>query len=150
MAVSKQKQDSLELEREIERTKKMKEKKLDKKILKAFKKINNKNCYAFFKDSTNKSHHNLLQFLTLLEKRCENRYGKAKKYKKTLVYNVLHELIPNATKRQVKTLNAINRYMRKDENPSLGSFKFKNIFKGKDWSKLENVTDESVKEVKSE
>ena len=148
MGLSKQEQNNFEVRREIARTEKMKESKLDKKILKAFTKINNKNCYAFFKDPTNKSHHNLLHLLTLIEKRCEVRYGKAKKYKKKEVYSVLHELFYEATERQIKTLNAINRYMRKAKDSSLGLFKFKNIFKGKDWEKLEDSNIGLIKEVK--
>ena len=133
MAISKADKALKEEKREIQRHKKMSENKIDKKILSAFNKLNNKNCYAFFGDEDNSTHQNLMDFLNLLEKKCENRYGKAKKYKASDVLPMLEEIFREPTDRQIKTLNAINRYLRKEDDVDLGFYKITKLFKGKDY-----------------
>jgi hypothetical protein len=142
MAISQKDKALKEEKREIQRHKKMSESKLDKKLMQAFNKLNNKNCYAFFADEENATHQNLMDFLNLLEKRCEARYGKSKKYKAKEVLEVLEELWSDPTDRQVKTLNAINRYLKKEEDVDLGFYKITKLFKGKDYLEaLENLWD---------
>jgi hypothetical protein len=121
--------------REVLRHKKMSEEKLDKKLIKAFERLNNKNCYAFLDDKSNMSHHNLMDFLNLLEKRCEARFGKAKSYKAHDVIWVLSELWGDPTERQIKTFNVINRYLKKEDDPEMLSFKIRKLFKGKEFDK---------------
>ena len=142
MAITKADKALKEEKREIQRHKKMSEPKLDKKILAAFNKLNNKNCYAFFGDEDNSTHQNLMDFLNLLEKKCEYRYGKSKKYKASDVIPLLEELFREPTDRQVKTLNAINRYLKKEDDVDLGFYKIVNLFKGKDYLEaLEDLYD---------
>lgn len=155
MAVSEKQKAMLEEERDVLKTKEVKEGKLDKKLKKVFKKLNSKDVYAFFGDEDNKTHHNLLTFLTLIEKRCKKRYGKVKKgkpYSKKKVFWVLRELWDEPTDRQVKTLNAINRHIqKKDEKAKYAEFKIKGLFKGKDYSKaLENYEEEKENNEKKE
>ena len=133
MGITKKDKALKEERREIQRHKKMSEQKLEKKILAAFSKLNNKNCYAFFDDDENSTHQNLMDFLNLLEKKCENRYGKAKKYKAADVLPVLEEIFREPTERQIKTLNAINRYIKKKDDVDLGFYKITKLFKGKDY-----------------
>ena len=98
-----------EQKRDTKRAKKMKEDKIYKKIEESFNRLNNKNCYAFLGDEDNNSHHNLLDFLMLLEKACEKKFGKAKKYSKEEVLEILVPIFPEPTKPQRKTLNVINK-----------------------------------------
>lgn len=140
MALSKADKALKEEKREIQRHKKMSVQKMDKKIISAFSKLNNKNCYAFFSDEDNSTHHNLMDFLNLLEKRCESQYGKAKKYSAKEVLVMLSEIWPEPTDRQIKTLNAINRYLKKEDDVDLGFYKIQKLFKGKDYlDALENL-----------
>jgi hypothetical protein len=74
-----------------------------------------------------------MDFLNYLEKKCEYRYGKAKKYKASDVLPLLEEQWPEPTDRQVKTLNAINRYLKKEDDVDLGFYKIAKLFKGKDY-----------------
>lgn len=153
MAVTEKQKALMEEERETLKTKEVKESKLDKKLKKALKKLNSKDVYAFFGDEDNKTHHNLLTFLTLIEKRCKKRYGKTKKskpYSKKKVFWVLRELWDEPTERQVKTLNAINRHIqKKDEKAKYAEFRIKGLFKGKDYKKaLENYDEEKASKEK--
>lgn len=121
-----------EINREEERTKKMKNEKIIKKIKKAFKKLNNKNCYGFLTDKENTTYQNFQDFLSLLEKLCEKRYGKRKKaYSKIKVYDLLREIFIEPSKRQIKTLTKLNRVLKKTDDMDILGFKIKGLFKGK-------------------
>lgn len=127
--LSERKKNELEMDRDFKRSKPMKEKKIDKKLLAAFAKLNNRNCYAYFTDEDSMSYHNLMEFLMLTEKALENRFGKSKGYRKSEVYEVLSSIIQAPTERQIKTLTAINKVMKK--YPALfDDVKFDGIFKG--------------------
>jgi hypothetical protein len=127
--LSERKKEKLELDRDFKRSKKMKDKKIDKKLLEAFSKLNNRNYYAYFTDEDSMSYHNLMEFLILVEKALESHYGKASSYKKSQVYDTLHQIITDPTERQVKTLNAINKVMKK--NAALfDDIKFNGLCKG--------------------
>ena len=131
MGMSSHKKVMREIDREEDRTKKMKQEKIEKKLKKAFKKLNNKNVYAFLTDKDNTSYQNFQDFLSLLEKLCEKTYGKAKKYGKVKVSDILHSLFPEPTKRQIKTFNKLNKTLKKTEDMNLLGFKMNGLFKGK-------------------
>jgi hypothetical protein len=137
MAVSKAELLEFEYQREKKAKKKFKnEDKLDEQINREFQKLNNRNCYDNFDDVTNKSFYNLLSFLTLLEKKCEKTYGKQKKYKKGNVETVLKCLFPEPTKAQKKTIEKINKFLKKNKDsiPELEHFKFNGIMKSKEFT----------------
>lgn len=138
MAITERSKRTREYKREVNRSKKMKEEKIEKKILKAFDKLNNKNCYAFLDDEDSSTRQNLLDFCTLLEKGLEKKFGKAKKYSKTDVFEYLTSIFSRTTERQAKTLEALNRFLKKNEGEG---FKFKGLFKGKSW---EDACDEGT------
>jgi hypothetical protein len=133
MALTKKEIALKEEKRAIQRMKKMSETKLDKKLLAAFDKLNNKNCYAYFGEEESSSFQNIMDFLNFLEKKCEGRFGKAKKYKASQVLPLLDEVFIDPTDRQVKTLNAINRYLKKERDNDSGFYKITKLFKGKDY-----------------
>lgn len=122
-----------EQKRDVKRAKKMKDNKIYKKIEESFSKLNNKNCYAFLGDETNNSHHNLLDFLMYLEKACEKRYGKASKYTKDQVLEVLAPIFPSPTKAQHKTLNVINKHLKENKAMYKVDNKVTRLFPGKDY-----------------
>lgn len=128
-----------EYERDENRIKKMGRKKLTKRIVKAFKKLNNKKCYKFLENSTSKSYHNLLDFLSLLEKKCEKVYGDKSKYSKSKVEKILREIFSIPTKKECKTLSKINKCIKHTSNEKIGSFKFKSLFKGKRFETALNI-----------
>ena len=83
MAVTKKEKITREFWREEKQNKKFKNlNKLDEQILESFRKLNNKSCYDFLDDTESKSFQNMLDFMTLMEKRCEREYGRKKKYSK--------------------------------------------------------------------
>lgn len=131
--VSEKDKHVLAVKRETTRTKKMKTGKIKKKLYDVFMKLNNKICYGHFEDVDNMSYYNLLSFLNLLEKLCEDNYGHiGKKYKKEEVEDVIVGLFENTmTERQAKTLNAIDKVFRKSKNPEITSFRFKGLLKSK-------------------
>lgn len=125
-----------EIDRDEKRTKRMKNEKIVKKIKKAFKKLNNKNCYGFLTDKDNTTYQNFQDFLSLLEKLCEKRYGKQKKpYGKVKVYELLREIFVNPTKRQIKTMTKLNKTLKSTEDMDILGFKIKGLFKGKSFDK---------------
>jgi hypothetical protein len=109
------------------------EEKLDDKLYEVFNKLNNSKCYAHFDDTENRSFQNLLIFLTLLQKKCEKFYGKEKKYSKDQVESVLINLFPEPTKAQRKTIEKINKTIKKNKKdiPEFEEFKFSGIIEGK-------------------
>jgi hypothetical protein len=109
------------------------EEKLDDKLYEVFNKLNNKKCYNHFDDVKNRSFQNLLLFLTLLEKKCDKFYGKKKRYSKDEVESVIISLFPEPTDPQRKTIEKINKVLKKkrEEIPELDEFKFKGIIDGK-------------------
>jgi hypothetical protein len=119
--------------RDTKRAKKMKESKINKKIVETFNKLNNKNCYAFLGDEDNNSHHNLLEFLMYLEKACQARYGKAKKYSKDQVLEIIAPIWDNPTKPQRKTLNVINKHLKENKALYKVDNKVTKLFPGKDY-----------------
>ena len=125
-----------EVDRDDNRTKKMKNQKIIKKIKKAFKKLNNKNCYGYLTDKDNTTYQNFQDFLSLLEKLCEKRYDKQKKpYSKIKVYYLLREIFINPSKRQIKTLTKLNKVLKKTDDMDILGFKIKGLFKGKTFDK---------------
>ena len=120
-----------EVNREEDRVKKIGSKKLTKKILRIFKKLNNKKCYKFLEDDDSKSYHNLLDFLSLLEKKCEKVYGDKANYSKNKVADILQEIFSTATMKECKTLRKINKVVKKSKDEKIRAFKFKALFPGK-------------------
>lgn len=129
--MTKKEKRAKEFNRDSNRLKKMSLKKITKLIIKCFKKLNNKKCYKFFKDEDSKSYHNLLDFLSLLEKKCEKIYGERSKYSKSKVADVLQDIFSVPTERECKTLNKINKFLKKTTDEQMVSFKFDCLFKGK-------------------
>lgn len=120
-----------EFNRDTIRQKKMSKKKITQRIIKAFKKLNNKKCYKFFKDEDSKSYHNLLDFLSLLEKKCEKIYGERSSYSKSKVADILQDIFSNPSKKMCRTFNKINKFLKKTKDENILSFKFSALFKGK-------------------
>jgi hypothetical protein len=123
-----------ETKRDVKRAKKMKDDKIYKNIEETFSKLNNKNCYAFLGDEENNSHQNLLDFLMYLEKACQKRYGKAKKYSKEQVLQILAPIYPQPTKAQRKTFNVINKHLKENKSTYKVDNKVTRLFPGKDYS----------------
>ena len=104
MAVTQQRKNLLDFQREETRKKKIKEKKVIMKIREALMRMNNINYYDHFEDTTSMTYQNLLTFLTLIEKQCEEVYGEKKKYKKKEVESILCDVFDSPTQRQATTL----------------------------------------------
>lgn len=152
MAVTKNQRIEYEMMREHERAKKMKPKKLDKKIKEAFSRINNKVCYDFFEDEDNKTYHNALNFLSLIEKKCEEVYGLKSKYKKSQVQQVMESLFPYPTEREIKTIEAVDKALKKCKTVAYSEFRFNGLMKGKHFvptERKETEVDRELQELES-
>ena len=125
MPLSKKQQFKRKAERSFLELDKMSKKKVEKKLIKTFKSLNNKKCYDFFQVEEHKTFHNLLDFLYIFERYLKNKYGKSKKYGKKKTEKALADLIPAPTKRQVKTINEIKKAIKKPKSKKLVGFKFK-------------------------
>jgi hypothetical protein len=128
-----------ETKRDVKRAKKMKDDKIYKKIEESFSKLNNKNCYAFLGDEENNSHHNLLDFLMYLEKACQKKFGKSKKYSKEQVMEILAPIFPEPTKAQHKTLNVINKHLKENKATYKVDNKITRLYPGKDYVDAYNL-----------
>jgi hypothetical protein len=137
--MTKKEKRAKEFNRDSTRLKKMSLKKITKLLIKCFKKLNNKKCYKFFKNDDSKSYHNLLDFLSLLEKKCEKIYGERSKYSKAKVAEVLQDIFSSPTKIECKTLNKINKFLKKTTDEQIVGFKFDCLFKGKRFEKYLEV-----------
>lgn len=140
------KAEKLEYEYQRDRSSKKKfknEEKLDKRLYDSFQKINSKACYDHFSDVTNKTFHNLLSFLTLLERKCEKFHGNKKKYSKMEVEEVMINLFPSPTDAQRKTVEKINKFIKKnkDEIDELEELKFNAIIRGKKFTTYNDEND---------
>ena len=134
MAVTKKEKITREFWREEKQNKKCKNlNKLDEQILESFRKLNNKSCYDFLDDTESKSFQNMLDFMTLMEKRCEREYGKKKKYSKEDVEYILCVLFPNPTETQAKTIRKMNKVFKKNKKQldEFYEFKFTALLSGK-------------------
>ena len=128
--------------RDQTRSKKLSSKKLNKKVINSFKKLNNKKCYKFFDDKTSKTYHNLLDFLSLIEKKCEDLYGDNSKYSKKEVGEALQEIFTTPTEKECKTLNKINKFLKKTNDKKMVEFKFERLFKGKKYEDVLGIPKE--------
>lgn len=137
--ITKMERRAQEFERDTTRIKDMSKRKITKKLIKTFKKLNNKKCYKFFKDDDSKSYHNLLDFLSLLEKKCEKIYGEDSSYSKIQVSDILQDIFSNPTERECRTLNKINKFLKKTNDEKMISFKFKALFKGKTFENIVGI-----------
>lgn len=68
-----------------------------------------------------------------LEKGCEKKFGKAKKYTKDEVLQVLAPIFPYPTKTQRKTLNIINKHLKKNKAEYKIDNKVTKLFPGDDY-----------------
>ena len=134
MGVTNKERFMYESRRDHDKTKKFKNvDKLDDRILAAFDKLNNKKCYDFLDDEKSRTFQNLLDFLTLLEKKCERRYGHRYKYSKSEVEDILIQLFHGPTDTQAKTIRKINKKFKKNKYnlEELYGFKFEALLTGK-------------------
>lgn len=125
-----------EVGRDTIRSKKMKPRKIDKKLLNAFMKLNRKDCYGFIEDKGSKTYQNALDFFTLLEKRLELDYGKKKKYKKEDVQASLETVLSGLTERGCKTIRALDKALKKGTEEEFAQFPFNGLIKGKTFHSL--------------
>ncbi len=103
--------------------------KIDKQLNEALRKINNSSCYEYFDNPEHRSFHNMLQFLALLDRKCELFYGNKKKFKKYEVEDVLKDTFPDPTEIQRKTIKVIHKVVKKGKHPELGEFRFNGLLK---------------------
>lgn len=129
MAMSKSHRLDYEIGREKIQTTKMKTKKINKKMREAFLKLNRKDCYNFFDDPDSKSYQNALDFFTLVEKKCEELYGKKKKYKKSEIQDMLENVFCDISQRGARTMQVLNKLLKKTKDRELLAFPFKGIMK---------------------
>ena len=121
-----------EAKREKRSAKKMSFDKIESKISKAFKKLNNKSCYDFLDDEKSSTRQNLEDFLSLIEKWLEKRLGKYKVYSKKDVLDCLMEIFPEPTDTQFKTLKVLNKHVKKNADAYKHVYSITGLFPGKD------------------
>lgn len=103
--------------------KKYSEKKLKKKLDKVFKKLNRVNTYKFYEDEDNNTYYNFLYFLTYLEKLCRLENGK--KFTVRDIETTISVFFEgNMTYRAAKTLDHINKKLKKSEDKKINNFPF--------------------------
>ena len=75
----------------------------------------------------------MLDFLTLLEKKCEREYGEKHKYSKSEVEDILTDLLAGPTEAQAKTMKKINKAFKKNKYnlEEFYAFKFSALLTGK-------------------
>lgn len=131
MALSEREKQSYDLKRNYMQETKLKDKKISKHLHKIFNKLNNSVYYKYYTDTDSKSFQNVLDFFTLLEKKCRSEYGKKSKYRKSEVEFVIRDEFPNLTDRGCRTIVELNKLLKKRKNLEFANFKFNGIMKGK-------------------
>lgn len=121
-------------------------KKLDKKIIDVFRKLNNRSTYKYIGETDSGTHQNLMDFCSLLVKACDKKYpdsGNGKKYSKEHVGWIIADLFPNPTEVQIETLDKLNKYIKKEKDIDLMMYPIKGLFPGKSYDRylLELETD---------
>lgn len=122
------------INREIERrhlSYDQKEKKVVKKMRKAFSKLNKKSCYSFYSDKKSKSFENCLDFFTCVEILCQYTYGRKDFYKKYEVSYIINRFFINVSDRGRETLDELNKVLKKGKVKKFTKFPFNGLFKGK-------------------
>jgi hypothetical protein len=125
MALSKKQQFKRKAERSMLGLGKLSTKRLEKLLRASFSALNNKSVYKFFQDESQRTFHNLMDFLYIFEIYLEKVYGKKKKYGKKKTEKALEAVLVNPSRRQVKTINKIKKVYKKPKNKKLAGFKFK-------------------------
>lgn len=121
--ISKKERTELLFSIKEKRKKRYSEKKVKKKLDKAFRKLNRSTVYKFFEDEDNNTYYNLLKWLVFLEHLCKIQIGK--KYKPKDVEDTLVVFFEgNMTYRAAKTLDAINKRLKKTKDKRIQSFGF--------------------------
>lgn len=139
MPLSRVKQLEREDQRQNDSLKKTKSKKVQKKIIDCFRKLNNRSCYKFLGDEESSTHQNLLDFCNLLAKECANRYGKQKSYSKTDVGMIIYDLFPEPTDIQMETLDKLNKFIRKKKDIELEMYPIKGLFPEKTYRRFQCI-----------
>ena len=85
--------------------------------------------YKYYTDTDSKSFQNVLDFFTLLEKKCHSEYGKKSKYKKSEVEFVIRDEFPKLTNRGCQTIMELNKLLKKRKKLEFANFKFNGIIK---------------------
>lgn len=121
--VSQKERNELLFKLKKKRTKEYPEKKVKKKLDKVFKKINRATVYKFFEDEDNYTYYNLLEWLMYLDKLCKIQVGK--KYKlKDIEDTIMVSFEGNMTYRAAKTLDYINKRLKKTKDEKIRSYGF--------------------------
>lgn len=131
VALSERKKQSYDLNRNYIQETKIKDKKISKQLHKIFNKLNNSAYYKYYTDTDSKSFQNVLDFFTLLEKKCRSEYGKKSKYKKSEVEFVIRDEFPKLSDRGCQTIVELNKLLKKRKKLEFADFKFNGIIKGK-------------------
>ena len=131
MAITKKERYRYQMKRDRMEEKDWKEEKIDKKLREAFQRLNRRDFYEFYTDPDTRSYENFLNFLTILTKKLENFYGKKKKYKKDEVQELLETFFQGISERGCKTMKAMDKALKKTDDPDLCSFPFNGLMKSK-------------------
>lgn len=121
MAISSLERDRLLFKLNERKEKKYKEKKLRKKFLEVFQKVNRENVYKFFDDQDNMTYYNILFWMCYLDKLCKASCGK--KYSTYDVEKVILETFNfELTYRAAKTLDKLHKFIKKTKDKKIRSF----------------------------
>ena len=129
MAISSLERDRLLFKLNERRSKKYKDKKLRKKLLEVFQKVNRENVYKFFDDHDNMTYYNILFWLCYLDKLCKSTCGKG--YDTYSVERViLNTFNFDLTYRAAKTLDKLDKFIRKTKDKKIKSFPISGLLDG--------------------
>lgn len=141
MAISKLERDRLLFKLDERKAKKYKDKKLRKKFLEVFQKVNRENVYSFFDDHDNMTYYNILFWLCYLDKLCKATYGK--KYDEYDVERMILNVFNfDLTYRAAKTLDKLNKFIKKTKDKKIKSFPISELLDGKTFTEYVRESEE--------
>lgn len=141
MAISSLERDRLLFKLNERRSKKYKDKKLRKKLLEVFQKVNRENVYKFFDDHDNMTYYNILFWLCYLDKLCKSTCGKD--YDTYSVERViLNTFNFDLTYRAAKTLDKLDKFIRKTKDKKIKSFPISGLLDGNTFTEYVRESEE--------